>query len=137
MPELSPTQLNQARLLVLLPIVLGLLWSSLSEPSLRADQAVPAGKAEISISSLDNPELEKVVENHAFKPDHVFINTASFAQLTICPGIGSSTAQKILLERSYGNFVDWRDLKDRVKGVSQGKIEKLQEAGVRLNPDSN
>lgn len=135
--ELTNSELNQARILTTLPLLLGLLWTLMAEPVVQADKAVPAGKAEISIASLDKPVVEEVKENQAFKPDHIFINDATFAQLLLCPGIGSSTAQKILLERSYGKFVDWRDLQDRVKGVTRNKIEKLQDAGVRLDIDLN
>jgi DNA uptake protein ComE-like DNA-binding protein len=132
--ELNDSELRQAKILTIIPLLLGLIWSWLPEPAIMPSVAVPAGKAEISISSIANPEVKNVVELHPMQPDHVFINKADFNQLLVCPGIGTSTANKILLERSFGNFTDWRDLKDRVKGISDTKIEKLQEAGVRLDP---
>lgn len=134
MLELSSSELKQAKILTMIPLLLGLIWSWFPEPALSPSVAVPAGQAEITISSLEKPQVQQVVELHRLQPDHVFINQADFNQLLVCPGIGTSTANKILLERSFGNFSDWRDLKDRVKGISDAKIEKLQEAGVRLNP---
>ncbi|MFZ5951084.1 MAG: ComEA family DNA-binding protein [Candidatus Rifleibacteriota bacterium] len=136
MPELTEKEMRQARVLAALPLVFGLIWSLLAPGLVHLSNAVPAGKASISVQSLDQPGQPMVVENHQFKPDHIFINNATFEQLLVCPGIGTATARNILLERSYGQFADWRDLNDRVKGISDKKIEKLQEAGVRLNPEA-
>ncbi len=136
MLELTEQEMRQGRVLAALPLVFGLIWSILAPGLVQLSNAVPAGKASISIPGLDRPDQPVVVENHNFKPDHVFINNATFEQLLVCPGIGTATARNILLERSYGQFADWRDLNDRVKGISETKIEKLREAGVRLNHET-
>ena len=131
--ELTPSELNQSRLLTAAVLICGLIWNFVKAPEIQPQQAVPAGKAEITIGDLDAREISNLQEHHRLSPDHIFLNEATIDQLVLCPGIGSATAQKILLERAYGNFADWRDVKDRVKGMTQSKIEKLQEAGVRLD----
>ncbi|GAB4281161.1 MAG: hypothetical protein Kow0029_26150 [Candidatus Rifleibacteriota bacterium] len=136
---MTTKELNQFRLLIALPVLIGLGWLLVKDKAISIEQAVPAGKASIRLlTSSEAPgkiglnDIE-VVERSPVAPDHVFINTATREELIACPGIGKKLANQILLERSYGKFVDWRDLKDRVKGVTSNLVEKLQDAGVKLN----
>lgn len=57
----------------------------------------------------------------------VNINTASEEELTFLPGIGTSTAEKIILYRKeHGFFNSLNNLK-AVKGIGDKKVEKLKE----------
>jgi DNA uptake protein ComE-like DNA-binding protein len=135
MHELTRKEMNQIRLLALLPLLAGLFWSFSTPEEIYPDKAVPSGEAIITINSSDNNEGNAILveQSGTEAPNRIFINSATFEQLLLCPGIGKKTAEKILLERTYGKFVDWRDLQDRVKGITKGKVEKLIEAGVRLD----
>ena len=57
----------------------------------------------------------------------VSLNSATAEQLMTLPGVGPSTAQKIIDYReSHGFFVSFEDLLD-VKGIGPSKYEKLKE----------
>jgi len=59
--------------------------------------------------------------------DLININTASIEQLTTLPGIGTSTAEKIIKYRSdNGNFKTIEDIKN-VSGIKDGVFEKIKE----------
>ncbi|MGM0601145.1 MAG: ComEA family DNA-binding protein [Candidatus Rifleibacteriota bacterium] len=136
MPELTNKIINQSRLLIAAVLLCAFIWQfSLKDPRLiYPDQAVPEGELLVEISSSDSDTvIENVSQNGPPEPNHIDINTANYEQLLLCPGIGPKTAEKILLERSYGKFVDWRSLKDRVKGISDKKISNLKSNGVKLN----
>ncbi len=133
MLDLTDKQMNQARILTLVPLILGIVWSLLSPDAIQVNEAVAAGKAAINIDDIESRVVIHLDEHQPVRPERVFINSATHAELRSCPGIGSGTAHQILLERKYGKFIDWRDLSDRVKGITPGKVEKLQDAGVRLD----
>lgn len=133
--QLIEKEMNQLRILIAIPLLAGIIWSFSSTNNISLNEAVPAGKATITVESLKSPNKGEisVMENGSITPNHVFINTSTLDQLVACPGIGKGIAKRILLERSYGKFADWRDLDDRIKGISKQKIELLKEAGVRLD----
>jgi DNA uptake protein ComE-like DNA-binding protein len=137
MPELTKKILNQTRLLIAAILLCGIIWQfALKDARLiYPDQAVPEGELLVEISSTETNQtvIKSVSQNGAPDPNHIDINTADYDQLILCPGIGPKTAEKILLERSYGKFADWRDLKDRVKSITAGKISELKANGVKLN----
>lgn len=137
MPELTDKNINQSRLLIAAVLLCGLVWQfALKDTKLiYPDQAVPEGEltVEIGTSKTNETVLKKVTQNGVPEPNHININTAEYDQLILCPGIGPVTAEKIVLERSYGKFLDWRNLKDRVKGISDKKINLLKDNGVKLN----
>lgn len=57
----------------------------------------------------------------------ISINTATIEELTTLPGIGKSTAEKIINYReNYGSFVSLEDIK-LVKGIGTSKYENIKE----------
>ena len=63
----------------------------------------------------------------------VDVNKASQAELEAIKGIGPVISGKILDERKKGNFKDWGDLVDRVKGVGDGNAAKFSTEGLTVN----
>lgn len=64
----------------------------------------------------------------------VEINTADQAQLDSIAGIGPATSRAILEERKKnGNFKDWADLEQRVRGIGERNSVKLSAAGLVVN----
>ena len=63
----------------------------------------------------------------------VDVNKATAAELDGIKGIGPSISSKILEERKKGNFKDWTDLVDRVKGVGEGNAAKFSADGLTVN----
>src|SRR5271165_2951852 len=60
-------------------------------------------------------------------PSHpINLNTASSGELQLVPGIGPSTADKILaMRKSYGTFKSVDDLRG-IKGMGPKKLEKMR-----------
>ena len=72
----------------------------------------------------------------AFQPAlaAVEINTADQAALDGIAGIGPATSKAILDERKKnGNFKDWSDLEQRVRGIGDRNSVKLSAAGLVVN----
>lgn len=137
--SLNPKNIRHLRLLICLPLLVG-LWPFLAPSShLHIDEAWPDGPVTITINQPEssNDEKAKISEHHEISANHVILNEATHRQLLACPGIGSKTANLILKERSFARFFDWRDLQTRVKGLGNTTIERLQDAGVRLNADDS
>jgi competence protein ComEA len=64
----------------------------------------------------------------------VEINTADQAALDGIAGIGPATSRAILEERKKnGNFKDWVDLEQRVRGIGERNSVKLSAAGLVVN----
>jgi competence protein ComEA len=63
----------------------------------------------------------------------VDVNKASEAELDGVKGIGPVTSKLIMSERKKGEFKDWQDFIDRVKGIGDGRAAKLSEEGLRVN----
>ncbi len=63
----------------------------------------------------------------------VDVNKASAADLDSVKGIGPAISSKIIEERKKGNFKDWNDFVERVKGVGEGNAAKLSEGGLTVN----
>lgn len=66
----------------------------------------------------------------------VDINKATLAELEAVKGVGTSTASKILDERKKGQFKDWADVQQRVKGIKEAKAAKLSAAGLTVNGET-
>jgi competence protein ComEA len=63
----------------------------------------------------------------------VDVNKATAAELDGIKGIGPSISAKILDERKKGNFKDWNDLVERVKGIGEGNAAKFSTEGLTVN----
>ena len=63
----------------------------------------------------------------------VDVNKATAAELDGIKGIGPAISTKILDERKKGNFKDWNDFIERVKGVGDGNAAKFSAEGLTVN----
>jgi competence protein ComEA len=63
----------------------------------------------------------------------VDVNKATAAELDGIKGIGPGISSKILEERKKGNFKDWNDLVERVKGVGENNAAKFSAEGMTVN----
>ena len=63
----------------------------------------------------------------------VDVNKATAAELDGIKGIGPAISTKILDERKKGNFKDWTDFVERVKGVGDGNAAKFSTEGLTVN----
>jgi competence protein ComEA len=63
----------------------------------------------------------------------VDVNKATEAQLDSIKGIGPVTSKLIMSERKKGEFKNWEDFIERVKGVGDDKAAKLSAAGLTVN----
>ena len=63
----------------------------------------------------------------------VDVNKADQAALDTVKGIGPAKSKAILDERAKGEFKDWSDFEQRVKGVGEKNAMKLSEAGLQIN----
>jgi competence protein ComEA len=63
----------------------------------------------------------------------VDVNKASVAELDSIKGIGPAISTKIIDERKKGNFKDWNDFIERVKGVGEGNAAKFSTEGLTVN----
>lgn len=63
----------------------------------------------------------------------VDVNKASAADLDGVKGIGPGISGKIIEERKKGNFKDWPDFIERVKGVGEANAAKFSENGLTVN----
>lgn len=77
--------------------------------------------------------LATLVASTGFAFAQVDINKADAAALDSVKGVGPSMSKAILDERSKGEFKDWADFQQRVKGVGDKKAAKLSEAGLLVN----
>ncbi|GGY58936.1 ComEA family DNA-binding protein [Pseudoduganella albidiflava] len=66
----------------------------------------------------------------------VDVNKADQAALDSVKGIGPAKSKAILDERAKGEFKDWADFQQRVKGVGDKNAMKLSEAGLQINGKS-
>ncbi len=66
----------------------------------------------------------------------VDVNKATAADLDGIKGIGPAMSTKIMDARKKGEFKDWQDFVDRVKGIGEGNAAKLSDAGLTVNGTS-
>lgn len=63
----------------------------------------------------------------------VDVNKASAADLDGLKGIGPAISGRIIDERKKGNFKDWNDFIQRVKGVGEGNAAKFSAEGMTVD----
>jgi competence protein ComEA len=66
----------------------------------------------------------------------VDVNKGTVADLDGIKGVGPAMSKRILEARKEGEFKDWPDLMQRVKGVKEKKAEKLSAEGLTVNGQS-
>lgn len=62
----------------------------------------------------------------------VDVNQASEAELNSIHGIGPGLSERILAERDKGEFKDWGDLIERVKGIGEKTATKFSSGGMTV-----
>jgi competence protein ComEA len=62
----------------------------------------------------------------------VDVNKANAAELDGLKGIGPAISGRIIDERKKGNFKDWNDFIERVKGVGEGNAAKFSAEGLTV-----
>lgn len=62
----------------------------------------------------------------------VDVNKATAAELDGIKGIGPAISGKIVDERKKGDFKDWNDFIERVKGVGKGNAAKFSADGLTV-----
>jgi competence protein ComEA len=66
----------------------------------------------------------------------VDVNKATDAELDSVKGIGPAISKLITTERKKGDFKNWQDFIDRIKGVGEKNSVKLSENGLTVNGQS-
>jgi competence protein ComEA len=77
--------------------------------------------------SLVIPTPGLVIENTPETTELININTASQAELESLPGIGPTTAQKIIAYREANGFFQTIEELDNVSGIGPGTIERIRD----------
>lgn len=63
----------------------------------------------------------------------VDVNMATAAELDGIKGIGPPISGKIIDERKKGNFKDWSDFINRVRGIGESNAAKFSAEGLTVN----
>lgn len=63
----------------------------------------------------------------------VDVNKGTEAELDGLNGVGPAMSKRILEARKQGEFKDWSDFMQRVKGVKEKKAQKLSAEGLTVN----
>ena len=66
----------------------------------------------------------------------VDVNKGTEAELDGLNGVGPAMSKRIIEARKQGEFKDWPDLMQRVKGVKEKKAAKLSAEGLTVNGKS-
>jgi competence protein ComEA len=80
--------------------------------------------------------IATLVAMTSFAFAQVDVNKADQAALDAVKGIGPAKTKAILEERKKGEFKDWADFEQRVKGVGEKNAIKLSQAGLLVNGKS-
>lgn len=134
-PSFDPLEIRQFGLITLATLLGGVLAWCFRPDALPLHTLLPPAKVELEVATdaFGNRYGVVVGEYGPWAPRNVILNTADAEALLVIPGIGSSTAARILRERQRGGpFIDWQDLGRRVPGIGPARIADLQKLGVRL-----
>ena len=98
------------------------------KPTCTAGESTPnADTPSSNNSSSDNNNSNPAVEPSTSAPDgSIDINTATASQLQDFPGVGKSTAEKIITYREANGPFDSCDDLTKVKGIGDGKLKKIK-----------
>ncbi|RZT04498.1 competence protein ComEA [Duganella sp. CF402] len=77
-----------------------------------------------------------LVATMTFAWAQVDVNKADAAALDSIRGLGPAKTKAILEERKKGEFKDWSDFEQRVKGIGEKNAVKLSAAGLQVNGKS-
>lgn len=81
--------------------------------------------------------IAAMIVSMSFAFADVEVNKADQAALDGIKGIGPAISKAILAERTKnGNFKDWADFENRVKGIGEKSSVKLSAAGLLVNGQS-
>ena len=80
--------------------------------------------------------IATLVAMTSFAFAQVDVNKADQAALDAVKGIGPAKTKAILEERKKGEFKDWADFEQRVKGIGGKNAIKLSQAGLQVNGKS-
>jgi competence protein ComEA len=81
--------------------------------------------------------IATLIATTGFAFAQVDINKADLAALDGIKGIGPAKSKQILDERTKGGqFKDWEDFENRVKGIGAKNAAKLSQAGLQVNGQS-
>ena len=84
------------------------------------------GKIPDSTGKIDSKKNKKGSKEEKLKGRVININSAPKEELMMLPGIGESTAEKILMYRKeHGGFKKIEDIQ-KIKGIGKKKFEKLK-----------
>ena len=64
------------------------------------------------------------------------VNKATAAELDSVKGVGPSLSTRILDERKKGEFKNWEDFMQRMKGVKEARATKLSAEGLTVNGEA-
>jgi competence protein ComEA len=76
--------------------------------------------------------LIALIGNRALAQTTLELNEATQAQLESLPGIGPALAERLLAARQQAPFMDWDDLRRRVRGIGAASAGKLSDQGLRI-----
>lgn len=65
----------------------------------------------------------------------VDVNKANEQELDAIKGVGPVTTKAILTERKKGDFKNWADFIERVKGIGDARAAVLSSSGLTVNGD--
>lgn len=81
--------------------------------------------------------LVTIAAGLAFLSSAVFaatdVNKATLAELDALKGVGPALSTRLVDARKSGEFKNWGDLVERVKGIGPGNARRLSEAGMTVN----
>lgn len=81
--------------------------------------------AYVPVNAIVNPETEPDAENTPTMDGRIDLNTATIQQLRLLPGVGETTAQKILAYREeVGGFTALEELMN-VSGIGEKKFADM------------